>query len=221
MVVGEAEARAAYEEALRKTGVAYDIAGCFNEVLRLSISRAYSGILIDILTLIRSSKEEKSIAYDCINYYPAVRVKWDARSRSMNLSPLDQASTGGGETTLSCFIEKRCKPFTARSLRKFKRKDVNLSLLLSRRAECVEGECLKSFTVNLSEGGAFVHTNESFARGEAVWLHFLDLSGSAPVRAEVCWRIEWGASRSIPGIGVMFTSLQEEQLEQIRKIAGL
>jgi len=59
MVVKEPEARLAYEETLGRVGVPYHTAEDFKEVLRMTIDGAHSGLLIDILTLIRSSKEER------------------------------------------------------------------------------------------------------------------------------------------------------------------
>ncbi|HBG08176.1 MAG: pilus assembly protein PilZ [Geobacteraceae bacterium GWC2_58_44] len=221
MVVKEAEARAAYEEALRRVGVSYDIAGSFDEVLRLSIDNAYSGLIIDILTLIRSSKEEKLIAYDCLNFYPSLRVKWDARQKTMNLSPLEQTFSADTEATLDYFIESRCRPFTARSLRKFNRKDTSLALLLSTCCDFSDGASLKTFTVNISQGGAFVHTTHSFVKGQTVWLRFLELPDAEPIKAVVCWSIEWGACRSIPGIGVMFEFRSQEQATELWKMARL
>jgi hypothetical protein len=76
MVVNEHEARQAYEDALRAYGISYEVAQSFRELLRMTIDGAYNGLLIDLLTLIRSSKEEKTIAYDCINFYPTLRLKW-------------------------------------------------------------------------------------------------------------------------------------------------
>jgi Tfp pilus assembly protein PilZ len=219
IVVKDAEARAAYEEAL-DNAVAYDIAGSFNEVLQMSTDNAYSGLIVDILTLIRSSKEEKAIAYDCINYYPCIRVKWDARHKSMSLIPLEESASTDTGGTLSCFIDTRCRPFTARTLRKHPRKELALSLLLSRSQEFPEERSAKSFTVNISEGGAFVYTLEPFSRGDVVWLRFLDLPDE-PVRGVVCWRVQWGACRSIPGIGVMFDPISAEQQSRVKKMAKL
>jgi hypothetical protein len=230
MVVKEAEARSAYEEALRRYGVAYDVAGSFNEVLRMSIDNRYSGLMIDILTLIRSSKEEKAIAYDCINFYPSLRVKWDSRQKNMSLGPLEQSLPTDAETTLSYFIESRCKSFTARSLRRFNRKDAFLGLLLSTGGDFTTGcgitaGCdfttgggIKTFTVNISQGGAFVHTTRVFDKGDTVELRFLEMPEAEPIGAQVCWRIEWGGSRSIPGIGVMFDTLSELQAKGVSKI---
>ena len=221
MVVKEAEARGAYEEALRRVGVRYDVAESFDEVLRLSVDNAYSGLIIDILTLIRSSKEEKQIAYDCLNFYPSLRVKWDARQKAMNLSPLEQSYSADAETTLDFFIENRCRSFAARSLRKFNRKETVLALLLCASPDSPAGDGLKTFTVNVSQGGAFVHTTDSYAKGETVWLRFRELPDGEPVQAVVCWHVQWGACRSIPGIGVRFEFASQEQADEVRKLAKL
>jgi Tfp pilus assembly protein PilZ len=221
MVVKEAEARAAYEEALQNIGASYDVAGSFQELLRMSINNSYSGLLIDLLTLVRSSKEEKSIAYDCLNYYPSLRVKWDARTKSMSLSPLEHAVAEAGEATLSHFIEQKCKPFGARSLRKFPRKETCLSLLLSGDSSCPASSALRTFTVNISEGGAFVQTVDPLEKGETVWLRYLELPDLDPVQALVCWRIQWGACRSIPGMGVMYSGLSAGQAEALKKMGNL
>lgn len=221
MVVKEAEARYAYEDAVRKVGVAYDVAGSFQEALSLSIDNTYSGLMIDILTLIRSSKEDKLIAYDCINYYPSLRVKWDARQKSMNLSPLEQSFSNDTEAPLAYFIENRCKSFTARSLRRFARKDTCLSVLLSTCSDFPDGDSMKTFTVNISRGGAFVQSTRAFVKGQTVWLRFLEMPDAEPIKAVVCWHLEWGACRCIPGIGVMFEFRSEEQSTHFIKMASL
>lgn len=221
MVVKEAEARAAYEDALQRVGARYDVAGSFHELLSLSLENSYSGLLIDLLTLVRSSKEEKSIAYDCLNFYPSLRLKWDARNKSMNLSPLEQARPGDAQETLAYFIQSRCKAFTPRSLRRFNRKDTFLSLLLCSGGPDADPRTLKTFTVNVSQGGAFVHTTEPLAKNQPVWLRFVDLPDEGAVQARVRWRIEWGACRSIPGIGVRFDGLSETRADLIKKMANL
>jgi hypothetical protein len=221
MVVKEVDARDAYEEVLQRVGVSYDIVETFTELQRISTAVPYSGLLVDILTLIRCSKEEKAIAYDCLNYYPSLRLKWDGRDRSINLSPLERSETADVGATLSFFIETRCKAFTARTLRRFDRKENYLNLLLSHRPDCGEGECLKSFTINISRGGAFVHTCKPPQKGERVWLRFRELPEDEPLQAVVCWCIEWGICRSIPGIGVQFEGLTDQQLDRIRKLANL
>jgi Tfp pilus assembly protein PilZ len=220
MVVKDTDAREAYEESLRKLGVAYDFAGSFSDVLSLSVEKAYSGLIVDILTLIRSSKEEKMIAYDCINLYPCLRVKWNPGPKALSPAPLDQGLSPDTEA-LRNFIEQRCKPFTPRTLRKYNRKDTFLSALLSTCGDCGIEQSLKTFTVNISRGGAFVHTTMPFRKEETVWLQFSEIAGGGPVKGAACWQIPWGSSRAIPGIGVQFQFSSTEQEEQIRKMAKL
>ncbi|HJV65928.1 MAG TPA: PilZ domain-containing protein [Geomonas sp.] len=221
MVVKEADARAAYEEVLRRVGVPYDIVETFTDLQRISADTPYSGLLVDILTLIRCSKDEKAIAYDCLNYYPSLRLKWDGRNKSINLSPLEQTDAADVGATLSYFVESRCKAFTARTLRRFERKELYLNLLLSFRSECAEGDCLKTFTVNISRGGAFIHSTAPVVTGDPVWLSFLELPGLQPLRGVVCWGIEWGTCRGIPGLGVMFEGVTGQQLEGVVKMVNL
>ena len=221
MIVKSAEARAAYEEALSGIEVAYDIAGSFNEVLQMTIENVYSGLLIDILTLIRSSKEEKAIAYDCINCYPSLRVKWDTKQKTMNLSPLEQAFSADTRSTLAFFIEGRCKTFTARSMRRYPRKETVIGLLFADSRQASESDSLKSFTVNISQGGAFVHTTHSFRKGQTVWLRFLEMLECAPIEAEVCWQVEWGVLRGIPGLGLRFKFDSEDQADEVKGMANL
>lgn len=220
MVVKETEAREAYEEALRKVGVAYDMAASFSDVLSLSVEKAYNGLIIDILTLIRSSKEEKMIAYDCINFYPCLRVKWNPGQKGMNIAPPEQGLSPD-TVAMKAFIEKKCHPFTPRTLRKYNRKDTFLSAALSTCGDCGIEQGLKTFTVNISRGGAFVHTTLPFRKEEAVWLHFPDMAGGGPVKGAACWQIAWGSARAIPGIGVRFEFSTAEEEEQITRMAKL
>ena len=220
MIVKSAEARAAYEEALGRVAVAYDIASSFTEVLQMTIDNAYSGLLIDILTLIRSSKDEKAIAYDCINCYPSLRVKWDTKQKSMNLSPLEQAFSVDTQTTLNYFIEGRCRTFTARSMRRYARKETVIGLLLCAGPEASADHSIKTFTVNISEGGAFVHTTQAFQNGQTVWLRFLEMPDAEPIEAVVRWRLGWGVCRGIPGVGLMFKFNSQEQANEVKHMAN-
>ncbi|QXE92975.1 PilZ domain-containing protein [Geomonas subterranea] len=217
MVVREPEARSAYEQALDRIGVSYHTACDFNEVLRMTVESAYSGLLVDVLTLVRCSKEEKNIAYDCINFYPTLRIKWDARQQSITPGPQEN-SAADTHTALTRFVQERCGTFPARCLRRFARKDSYLSLLLSRDG-LPSTAALKTFTVNISQGGAFIQTTDPFAKTDRVWLRFPALAEEA-LQAGVCWSIPWGGCRSIPGIGVMFDQgLSPRQVEWLKQVA--
>jgi hypothetical protein len=217
IVVKDSEAGQAYAEALCGIGVAYDIASSFDEMSGLAIDNAYNGLLIDILTLVRSSKEEKVIAYECINLYPVLRVKWENKKKKIALSPLEQTFSPDTASALKFFIESRCRPFSARSLRRHSRKNYHLNVLLSPDGLFSERDTVKTFSLNISQAGIFLHATQAFELGRTVWLRFVEFADLAPVAATVCWSIEWGLSRCIPGVGLRFERLSEAQ-EKVLKV---
>jgi len=220
IVVKDHEAGHAYADTLNRIGVHYDIATSFDQMSCLAMENAYSGLMVDILTLVRSSKEEKVIAYECFNLFPVMRVKWENKKKKINLSPLEQSFSPDAESALRFFVENRCKPFTARSLRKHNRKNNNLNLLISRAGTFSEDNSIKSFTLNLSRAGAFLHTLQDFEPGQTLWFRFVEYADLAPIAATVRWTLAWGASRCVPGVGVRFERLSGTQEQALKAIAS-
>lgn len=218
IVVNNEEAAVAYSLALSEIGVAYDIVPTFGEMSELAIRNAYNGLVVDILTLVRCSKEDKVIAYECINLFPVLRVKWEAKHKQIKLSPLEQTFCPDAESALRFFIDNRCSSFPARSLRRHQRKQVNLNLLVSLDGSFALETTHKTFTLNISDGGAFIHSMQSFEPGQILWLRFLELADQAPIAARVCWSLSWGESRCIPGVGVMFDIISEHQQQEIQRV---
>lgn len=221
IVVKDAESANAYVDAVTGSGAVCDVAHSFQEMSTLATDKVYNGIVVDILTLVRCSKEEKEIAYEIINLFPVLRVKWEARHKKIKLTPLEQSFSPDTDSALRFFIQTRCKAFPARSLRKDKRKLVNLNLLYCRDDRFLDGQAHKSFTINLSSSGAFLHTMEDFRLGEKIWLRFLEFADQAPIEATVCWSLSWGVSRCIPGAGVKFEALSESQKQDLERIVNL
>jgi hypothetical protein len=218
IVVNDVEAGKAYAQALSEIGVAYDLALSFDKMSDMAIEHAYNGLIIDILTLVRCSKEEKVIAYDCINLYPVLRVKWETRQKKIELSPLEQTFSPDAELALRFFIETRCSSFAARRLRRYKRKQINLNVLLSPDGRFSAENTSKTFTVNISLGGILLHTMQTFEEDKTLWLRFLEFTDQAPIAATVRWSLEWGEARCIPGVGLKFERLSEGQERDIQRI---
>ena len=184
----------------------------------MAMETAYNGLIIDILTLVRCSKEEKVIAYECINFYPVLRVKWEAKHKKIKLSPLEQTFSPDMESALRFFIESRCKSFPARSLRRQKRRPLNLNLLYCSDSSFPVQDTHRSFTVNLSLGGIFLHSMRDLPEGETVWLRFLEFADQTPIAATVRWSQRWGVSRCIPGAGLRFETLTARQEKELQLI---
>jgi len=217
-VVSNPEAAKAYSEALTEIGVTFDLADSIEKMEAMVMDHAYNGLLIDIVTLVRSTKEEKVIAYDCMNLFPVLRVTWDPKRRKIKLSPLEQSFSPNTEATLRFFVESRCSSFAARTLRRDKRRPLNLNLLFSTEESFPPQKTWRSFTVNVSQGGVFLHTLESFAKESTLWLRILELADQPAIAARVCWSLEWGGSRNIPGVGLKFIALDEGQERALRKL---
>ena len=218
IVVKDDEAADAYVEAVKQTGAVCDVARSFEEMSWMATESRYNGFLVDILTLVRCSKEEKVIAYECINLYPVLRVKWETRQKRIKLSPLEQTFSPSTESALNFFIENRCRLFPARSLRRHPRRQMNLNLYYSTDPDFPEGATHRSFTINLSTGGIFLHTMQEFSIGDTVWLRFLEFADQAPIAATVCWTQRWGVTRCIPGVGLQFETLTWKQVQEISRI---
>jgi hypothetical protein len=216
LISREGDACDAYRRALDDLGIAYDIASSFGDVPSLAGGKGYNGLLLDILTLVRTKKEdEKTIAYECINYYPSTRLKWDAKQKRIVLLSFDHSARDDGESALETFIEERCRSFPPRAIRSSARKDVVLNLLLS--PDSGEGE-EKTFSVNLSRGGAFIQTVHPFGKGEMVSVRFKELFDREQIRGVVCWRLAWGERRAVPGIGIRFEGLSETQSSELARL---
>ena len=221
LVASSAEASKAYAQALTEIGVAFDIAPSFRKMEALAIDNAYNGLVVDLLTLVRSSREEKVIAYECLNLYPVLRVTWEPRQKRIKLSALEQTFSPDTEATLRFFIETRCKSFPARPLRRHKRKGMNLNLLLSTCESFSPHTTSRTFTTSVSMGGLFLHTLENFEEGRRIWLRFLELEDQSPIAATVRWGLPWGESRNVPGVGVRFEALSERQQRELQRLLKL
>jgi Tfp pilus assembly protein PilZ len=221
IVAKDSEAGKAYGTAVSEIGAQYDVASSFEQMASLAMERPYNGLMIDILTLVRCSKEEKVIAYDSINIYPVLRVKWEPKQKRISLGPLEQSFSPDLESVLKFFIENRCSAFKGRALRRHKRRMANLNLLFSRDASFPEAQTWRAFTVTVSRGGIFLHTMQHLEEGEQIWLKFVDQAAAAPIAGTVRWALPWGVSRAIPGVGVEFEALSREQEQELEKALNL
>jgi hypothetical protein len=218
IVVNDREAGQAYAEALDGAPVSYDFARSFSEMAAMASDTAYNGLVIDVLTLVRGGKDDKAIAYRCINLYPVLRVKWESKQKKINLSLLEQNHAPDVESAFRFFVESRCACFPARTLRKFERKQVHLNALLARDRGFAAGATEKTFSVTLSRGGLFVQTVDDFDEDRRLWLRCVEFSDQTPIPVLVRWSLKWGGARSIPGIGVSFESLTREQEKEIAAV---
>ena len=193
------KAREALSENLKLNGIAAISCSSFCEAENQALQNLFSGILVDLPSMIKAKGEEKIVACSLTGFYPTLRV----RTVGSVLVPMIMPGSTKQDDSLIDFLNNTCSVFTPRILRAYKRHRVSVSVLL------IHGELEKrSFTMNISWGGAFLVDidAEKFEPGEEVAIRLPEFACS--VKAEVRWLQLWG-NRLAPGIGVRFESIDE------------
>ena len=200
------EVRAALTEISRKSGA--DVVPCstFCEAENLALNGFYSGLLIDLPSIIKSKGEEKIVAYTLANFFPTLRV----RTIGGMLVPMSMPGSAKQDKSLDDFLHKTCVAFVPKHLREFRRHQVCLATLTTHNS----WES-RSFTLDVSWGGAFIVDMgaERFSLGDPVSIMIPEFGVRIP--AEVRRIMPWGVMRHAPGIGVCFTSMDESVISAL------
>lgn len=204
------ETRTALTDALSSQNVGVTACAGFCEAEDLALHGLYNGLVVDLPTIIKSKGEEKIVAYTMANCFPTLRV----RAMGSVLIPMSMPGGAKQDKNLNDFLTKTCMSFYPRKLRAYRRHPVCLSAILK-----YKGEEFRSFTQDLSWGGAFaVDVNtEKFSTDAELIISIPDLGFD--LRSTINWVKPWG-KRQTPGIGVSFNKLDgsaEKALSEIFK----
>lgn len=194
------ETRESLAAVLNRTGAVAAPCATFCEAENLALRNLYSGILVDLPSIIKSKGEEKIVAYTLANFFPILRV----RTMGAMLVPMAMPGSAKQDKSLDDFLQKTCSTFESRHLREFRRHPVCLSTIVE-----LKGEQLRGFTLNVSWGGMFIVDlqAEKLNVGDqvSIFIPEFDCSISAEVR-----RVKpWGIHRHPPGIGLSFSGMSE------------
>lgn len=194
------ETRAALTSILNKTGAVAVACGSFCEAENIVLKGCYSGMLVDLTSIIKSKGEEKIVAYTLANFFPTLRV----RTMGAMLVPMAMPGSARQDKSLDDFLQKTCVAYTPKRMREFRRHPVCLSTLVK-----YKGRELRGFTLDISWGGMFIVDlkAERFRVGDPVTILIPEFGCQIP--AEVRRIKPWGILRHAPGIGLHFTSLDE------------
>jgi Tfp pilus assembly protein PilZ len=203
------ETREALSAILNQTGSVAVPCASFCEAENLALKNLYSGILVDLPSIIKSKGEEKIVAYTLANFFPTLRV----RTMGGMLIPMAMPGSAKQDKNLTDFLQVTCATFTPKRLREFRRHPVCLSTLVTYKNQETRG-----FTLDLSWGGMFIVDlqAERFSVGDTVSILLPEFG--CHIAAEVRRIKPWGIQRHPPGIGIKFCSL-DETVEAV--IAGI
>lgn len=203
-----------YEFAVKEAGISLDSVGSLQDALLAATRNKYNGILVDLPTLIQAGAQEKESVYDLIRAYPVAKLRVIPSQNTLSLMCAGKCTAS--YATIEDFINGECLRFKARSFRSTTRKYINLPVLISPTAAFDAENTEKTFTVNISVGGFFVFSARRWNVGDKIWIRLADSVDKAPpIVGEVRWGIDWGQKSVIPGVGVRFKEISEEQVKEI------
>lgn len=193
------DTRAALAATLSGSNVESVACSSFREAEELALHEVYSGILVDLPSIIKSKGEEKIVAYTLANFFPTLRV----RTLGSILVPMNMPGSAAQDKSLNDFLNRTCPAFEPRKLRAFRRHPSCLATIIKHN-----GEEFRGFTLNLSWGGAFVVdvSAEKFSgiKDITIFLPEFEFEIDATIR----WIKPWG-QRYAPGLGVCFKRIDE------------
>ncbi len=188
------DTRAALINSLKSFDVELMPCATFLEAEDLALNGLYSGVLVDLPSIVKAKGEEKIVACSLTGFFPTLRV----RVMGPMLIPMTMPGAAKQENSVNDFINRACKNFVCRTLRAHARHSVGISV-----ATRTANNETRAFTLDISWGGAFIvdFNPERFEIGDELTVHFQE--PDCDVKATVRWKQSWGL-RHAPGIGVQF-----------------
>ena len=212
LVCKEGNARQAYLKEAKYLDCTVTVVPSFTELFQELRSAPYQGIMIDLITGMKASREEKGIVQEALEVFPVVQLKWESETDGIHIL---SSGSSSGSPTLHDFVARQCYDFPARPLRQYSRKPVNFNVTMSKNEVLYEKFLEYTVTINASRGGCFLFSTRQWKTMENVWFIINELQDKTPIVGEVRWFARWGKTMRIPGIGIKFKQITEEQQEEL------
>ncbi|MBN2145256.1 MAG: PilZ domain-containing protein [Candidatus Aureabacteria bacterium] len=212
LVAKEESTRKIYLEAIRQSGVQVDPISSLSELYDQLVRTPYNGILLDIMTKIKASKEDNILIEEVLSRFPILRLKWNPEHKKIHCLYFGQITE---EMPLDRFLIKECGSFKARTIRASKRVNLNYNIFLSKEKNFSSPNLEKTITLNFSNNGCFIFSVSKWENYTPLWFVMRELNDNSPIQGEVRWHVEWGKNMKIPGIGVQIKKISQTQKDEI------
>jgi CheY-like chemotaxis protein len=205
--------RAIYAKALQRAGAEVDVAASIEDLHEAVTRQPYHGVVVDIPTKIQALRDHKEMVNSILGSFPVIQVKVDpatGRIRALFYGSDQQSGR------LEDFIRRECRRAEPSLFRRHVRTSVTCQVRL-RAAQARPGDPgERTVTVNLSEGGCFLFTAKAYAVGSTVSMRFREIDPRRPLTGVVRHRVAWGQGSVMPGIGVEFSDLDDDQRQALQ-----
>ncbi len=207
------EVRAKYKEAIEAYGASVVAVSSFKRLDKNAANLRYHGIAVDLPTKIIALRKDKSFIYKVLGRFPIVQLNLNKQTGKISMS-FDGRSHDGG---LDDFINQKCSRSRPKKFRYHPRKEIHFNVQLAENNRVEDGDYERTITMDVSIVGCFVYSVRGRTPGEDVWIVLEELRDHTPIRAAVRHVIPWGESMSIPGAGLEFMDIKDDQLKELRK----
>ncbi len=211
LIAEKGHARAAYLKVLSELDVDVDCISSPEEICGAIVEAPYSGLLIDVPTMIRCECSDKNRVNRIMLRFPVLRLMFNPSYGGIR--GLAKGGTVRDNRDLVEFVLHECVPFAPRSIRVTSRAELVFNVLLTGNQESDPGE--RTVTINVSEHGCFVFSTTVWRIDAPAWIVVREFEDSTPIELRVRWRRDWGESMCMPGIGVTFESMTTHQYVQL------
>lgn len=210
LAVADSSRRLLYEDFLRKERVICQTVSSLREVATQTAKQPYHAIFLDMPLIVRASHYEKCLVEDALRALPHARLNLTHTEEiSILVSGEGHESSGTPEEYLQYCCMQPVKVVQPR-----RRIPLHINALISSTGDMSSPE--RTACVDISPGGCFLFcTDEEIGLHDAVWVRLVILNDPTPIASLVCWKREWGVTNEMPGVGIRFESLTEQQQEQI------
>ena len=199
------ETRQAFVAALEQAGAEAVAAASFYDAETLVLSGSYSGLLVDLPSIVKAKGDEKVVACSLTNFFPTLRV----RAVGSVLVPMTMPGAARQDNSLDDFLAKSCSIFEPRRLRHHRRREIIMAAQLHGPQSSE-----RSFIINLSWGGLFLLHSfpERFTIGDRLDLYLPEAELLIPTC--ICWLRPWG-DRRLSGLGLQFSRIDDHLHEAL------
>ncbi len=212
LVCKEGASRQTYLNETKKNEVEVDAVSTFGELFQAMIINPYQGVMIDLVTSMKASREEKGVAQEILDVFPVIQLKLENETGTIRTISLGSSSGSG---SLVDFINNECRIFAPRAVRLSARKSINFNVLLSKEEHINEKLSEHTVTINASLSGCFLYSSQDWSAITNVWFMINELQDKSPIKGDIRWAVPWGKNMVIPGIGISFKKIKPEQLEEL------
>lgn len=210
LVVADEERRSIFERFFKKERVICQAVSSLREVSTQIARQPYNAIFLDMPLIGHASRYEKSLVKDVLHAVPHARLDITAtREISVVVSGDDHESSHSPEEYLRYCCEQPVQTVVPQN-----RIQLNYNAVLSRSVDMAAAE--RTVCIDISPGGCFLFcVNEEITLNSSVWVNLIILNDSTPIPSTVCWKREWGMTNEIPGVGIRFEEMTEQQQSEI------